>query len=317
MPLKTKMFICTYVVCLLFISCPISKQLTAQPVPSRCVSAFLDVRLSQLARKFVKLTDNEQMDLIKILETQLQPLMQNGVHLGFRVQDLQNLIKYFKDVKSKVPGLAEVHDLPFRDAFDGRINRMIAHNTPPVEHFNLPDEMPALWQDLLIPEHLMVRNYPLYRGDGRLVGNSISEQSLFETGSLFWQNIHKLFSKGSYVTFEGVDRNLHRDVYHHSIDNSFSGLLSSSKDFFAAARFGKLSGTPWSAIIEFRGSGVDVVKTAKYFEKLAFLGLSRSLFPDEKEVSVIHGIHAENIKGVWLIRAGFGMYFIENPNFSN
>jgi hypothetical protein len=263
------------------------------------------------------MTDNEQLDLIRILETQLQPLIQNGVHLGLRAQDLQNLIKYFKDVNLNAPGLAEVHDQPVRDTFDGRINRMIAHNTPPVEHFHLSDEMPALWQDLLIPEHLMVRNYPLYRGDGRLVGNSISEQSLFETGSLFWQNIHKLFSKGSYVTFEGVDRNLHRDVYHHSIDNSFSGLLSSSKDFFAAARFGKLSGTPWSAIIEFRGSGVDVVKTAKYFEKLVFLGLSRSLFPDEKEVSIIHGIHAENIKGVWLMRAGFGMYFIENPNFSN
>ena len=314
---KNKVFLYAYAIFLLFISGSIATKLSAQTVPSGCISAFRDVRLSQLARKFVHMSDTEQMNLIKILETQLPPLIQNGVHVGFRVQDLKNLIKYFRDVKSDVPGVSEGVNWPVTAAFGARINRMIAHNTPPAERLIVSDKNPALWQDLLIPEHLMVRNYQLYRGDGRLIGNAISEQALFESGSVFWQNIHRLFSKGSFVALEGVDQYPHRDVYHHSIDNGFSSFLSSSKDFFTAARFGKLSGTPWSAIIEFEGSGVDVVKTAKYFEKLAFLGLSKSFFPDEKEVSISHGIHAENIKGVWLVRAGVGLYFIENPNFLN
>lgn len=172
-----------------------------------------------------------------------------------------------------------------------------------------------VWHDYPIPRHLMVENFPVFRGERNLLKGLGHDAFPLARNSLVWSHLRTLFSQGT-TSYDSPARDIwHQDVFKHTGDSLGSPYLGSTRDYDIARRFGKRPATSWSAIIEARVEGIDINKVGEYFEALDFLKAPASMLPIEREVAINFGIQAYDIRGVWFHQEGGFTYFVKNPNF--
>lgn len=226
----------------------------------------------------------------------------------------RSLLNYWRDVTEQRS--AEV---------DGRhIAMAYLGDASPLSIGGVPDAPPPawkaikepLWNGLPVPPSAKVKNYPLFRGENRLIDFKMAKNGqLFHEDSLVWKRLNDLFSQGKSAAHKTHISALHSDVFIHSLDSFGSAFIGSTTFFQNARDFGRKSGTNWSAIIEFRGDGVDVNEVSRYFEKIPLLNASKARFPLEMEVAINYGIDPRSIRAVWFIHKSAKMYYVLNPNF--
>lgn len=229
----------------------------------------------------------------------------------------QHLLEYFSD--SVDPNLAPVDgsQIQFRSASHVR-NITIDGVAPSDRIFDNSAVADLYWSGYLIPQHMMVKNYPLFRGNRELISTSFDFYDEIDPKSEFAQKLQKLFSYGL-QTKKSAGNSQHQDIFLHTLDSENSSFLASTMDFETALRFGIDPDSQISAVVEFRGIGVDVNKTSAYFDSYSFLKAGKSQTPFEREIVVTSDILPKDIRGVWVFtnKLIFGnkQVFIANPNF--
>lgn len=280
---------------------------------AHCSGSLKDAWLRQLASHFISQNVHSRETIAELLDAKLAGKTNLGPEIP--ATKLQQLHSYFQDIITPQKGPFDGSSMPSKEIGDH-----VLVITPP-EHSRIAQQRrkwprlhEAYWNGWIIPQRTQVENFPLYRGDKIFTQMSFSRNILAQDSPL-WPRLSELFSKGMYIDIQSVHHPLHQDVFEHTIDSSHSKFIASSKDFHIATEFGLNPAQGWSAIIEFRGDGIDVAATGRYFEKLAFLRAMPALMGQEKEVAIPYGVEAHNIRGLWLIGNNGQQVFIQNPNF--
>lgn len=282
---------------------------------SNCFSTFKDpFWLGQFAKYLINQNIDGSKEILDSIDSKMKKDPQSTSPSA--MHNLGMLRSYFKDLSSSNSSAKDGSHLPFKpiNNNDVLVIDLKKENLPQVEVQERPPIKQAFWNLWPIPESMHLRNYPLYRGDEVFTQMSFSRNILAEDSPL-WPRLNELFSKGMFILKKDRAMPLHKDVYEHTIDSSSSIFISSSKDFYVALDFGRNQKIAWSAVLEFRGDGIDVVATGKYFDSLPFSDAMPALMPLEKEVSIANGVDAHNIRGIWLLDNTGRVVFIKNPNF--
>lgn len=278
---------------------------TASNRLTSCFSKTQTSRLQRLAEHFSRLSDKQRLRMQQRLDRSLEN------HLLPAKSNIINLSNYFRDVTEQSQYALDGSDVRTRSLNDDIKVVELEMNRPEDVSVEIIE---TFWSGYALPDSLFVKNFPLFRGDKSLLaefrdnGSPLSEKNL--------QSIKSLFSEGlSLKKLQGTDYFDNADAFLHSLDSSRSQLLSSSTNFEVAKRFGIVPGGTWSAVIEFRGYGVDINKAAYYFSQFDFLNAGTSKYNTELEIAVSRSVPPSQIKGVWLMSADGETIFIKNPLF--
>lgn len=266
----------------------------------------LSKRLQRAATQFTNASQEQRLRMHhryqESLDNQLLPSKKS----------LKQLARYFSDItdSSKEP----LSGAYLQVMNSNKANKVIELEIGALDTRSVNETVTPFWSGYAIPESVYVRDYPLYRGEQSLIEELGS--SLEPLNEKILVNIERLFTSGmSLKKLEG-DRYFYRpDAFLHSLDSSQSELLSSSTNFDVARRFGIKAGSKWSAVIEFRGYGVDINKADYYFSQFEFLKTGSSMHSSEFEVAINQTVQPSQIRGVWLINGRDEKILIKNPNY--
>lgn len=223
---------------------------------------------------------------------------------------IRQLAAYFSDMvnsqANKGQANADFSRQPWREVSAS----FTPSDIPPKEAIPYRLGRPVLWNGLPIPSKFTRQQNALYRGDIDLLPDPL--QPLKSTA-----NIRKIFSQGILIDRKGLmhPASLHGDLFKHTMNSIYSSLLSASKDFNIATQFGFDKYQLSSAIIEFRGTGIDIHRLSRYFDNLPALGAPKSTIPREKEFTITEHIPAGDIRGLWIINSDGEEVFMKNPNW--
>ncbi len=275
-----------------------------------CLQNITQVQLRKIAKEFIHAKRTTRSKLLE------------GIHYladnaeASKAFPYKKLAHYLDDINSTdlrpLDG-SEVDFAPFENV------QSIAWPFEPVEI------QPRTWQPIIqpvwnsypIPEHLMVQDYPVFRGERDLLKGLQSSEFALAENSVVWAHLKALFANGT-TSYDKPSRDIwHQDVFKHTEDSLGSPYLGSTKDVEIARKFGRKPATHWSAVIEARIDGIDINKTGEYFETFDFLQAPKSMLPIEKEIAINYGIRARDIRGVWFFEENGLTYFVQNPNYED
>lgn len=283
-------------------------------ISSFCQTPLKEAWLRHLASHFVSQDFNGRQELLEALDKRLQNGTDKAIKPGDNASAVYKLKGYFDDILNPKPANYDGSSLGFRsiskDVLVLRVESKL--NEKPK---NWSQEIKEVYWNLWpIPQHLKVTNYPLFRGDKIFteIGHS---KNILAHDSPLWLRVQEIFANGFYINKKSDQVYLHQDVFEHTIDSSSSKFIASTKDFEVASEFGLDDSTGWSGVLEFRGEGIDIVATGDYFSALGFLRAMPALSTREKEVAILYGVKAKDIRGLWLTDLKGRSVFIANPNF--
>lgn len=280
---------------------------SSQPADS-CRKAFSRLSAKKLAEHFTNSPDRVRLQMVSQFETLLSGLSLDKQHPFHRI------LHHWQEIIEPKASAVDGRHIPM--AYLGDAERLKIGQVPdpiPPKWVSIKE---PLWNGMPIPESAKVKHYPLFRGDNLLIDFKMrTKEKLFQQDSLLWERLRKLFSEGMSADDKPYVSRLHKDVHIHTLQSFGSAFLASSTFFQNARDFGRKPGTPWSAMIEFRGDGVDVNAASRYFENLAFLNIAKARFPLEMEVAVNYGVDPRHIRAVWLVHTSGKLYYVLNPNF--
>lgn len=275
-----------------------------------CLQNITSLQLRKIAKEFIHAKRSARSELLEGI-SYLADTAENAKALPYK-----KLARYLGDISSTdlkpINGI-EVAFAPFEN---------VQVMTWPFEPVELQPRTwqrttQPVWNDYPIPTHLMVENYPVFRGERNLLKGLHRGDFALAEDSTVWINLQALFANGT-TSYDKSARDIwHQDVFKHTEDSLGSPYLGSTRDIEIARKFGRKPATPWSAIIEARVDGIDINKTGEYFEGFEFLQAPKSMLPIEKEIAINYGIEARNIRGVWFFDENGPTYFVKNPNFEN
>lgn len=287
---------------------------------SSCLFSFPSHRFRQVAYRF---TQSEPEKRSKLLKSYQKALSKGQIQGDKR---FHQLLEYLEDAESSAASALDGAHLPFR-ALEDREWKVLIFDSPELlgqkKAHRLVLQKDVHWSGYLIPKHLMVKNYPLFRGSRHLAASLSSLDELTQADSPVFSALKDLFTIG----LENPNRSFNSpksDVFQHTLSSDNSRFLSSSMDFRVATRFSIDPENVWSAVVEFRGVGVDVNKTSAYFSQYSFLSAGRAHHQIEREIVVTASrIQAHDIRGVWFFRnkpdkaSQDRQVFIPNPNYQS
>jgi len=271
-----------------------------------CLPKTQASRLQRLAEHFSHLSGKQRLRMQQRLD---QSLENELLPAKSKISKLSN---YFRDVTDQNQHPLDGSGVSTRSVDDDI--QIVGIEVGRLENVSI-EIIEPFWSGYALPDVLFVKNFPLFRGDQSLVASLLDSGSPLSEKNL--KSIKSLFAEGlSLKKLQGTDYFDNADAFLHSLDSSRSQLLSSSTNFEVARRFGIVPGAKWSAIIEFRGYGVDINKAAYYFSQFDFLNVGTSIYNTELEIAVSRSVPPTKIKGVWLISAAGETIFIKNSNYN-
>ncbi len=281
---------------------------SSQPANS-CHKVSGKLSAKRLAQHFASSPDRVRFQMVSQFETLLSSLSLDKQHPFHR------LLNYWQNIIEPSTSAVDGRHIPM--AYLGDAEAHAISQVPDVVPPTWISLKEPLWNGMPVPESAKVKQYPLFRGENLLIDLKMrTKEKLFQEDSLLWKRLRKLFSEGMSANDKPYISRLHNDAHLHTLESSGSAFLASSIFFQNARDFGRKPGTPWSAMIEFRGDGVNVNEASKYFENLAFLNIAKARFPLEMEVAVNYGVDPRHIRAVWLVHTSGKLYYVLNPNFS-